>query len=83
VRKCIFRKRRFRIGETVEAEKGTEGLKHFVPEASYSEKSVVPEPRTFKEVQARNKKNAPAKGMAAKPKKGAKGKGKKPEDPFA
>lgn len=91
VRKCIFRNRRFRVGEKLNPREGEEVTKHFVPEADFSKDAIPEEPRTIKEMQDRQLAAKKQKtGMKAKPKKpkgGVKSKNKSkkkdaPEDPF-
>jgi len=84
VRKCIFRNRRFRVGETVVPRADEVVPRHFVAEADYRPGIVPKEPRTLKEITEEHAKaRKPKTGMAAKPSAKDKGKKKKPEDPFA
>lgn len=81
VRKCIFRNRRWRVGETLVAGKDEKVPKHFVPASEAPAKVVEESPVTFKGMQDAERQSKPKTGMAAKPKAKSKGKNK-PEDPF-
>ena len=66
-RKCIFRNRKYKVGDLVTPRDGETIPRHFVPVESVLAPEEVPaEPKTLKELQD-NRVKAPKTGMAAQP----------------
>lgn len=95
-RKCQFRGRRWRVGESLVAKEGEKLPPYFVSQAQFDPEEVPAEPRSLKAVQEAAQAAKPVTGMAAKPEAVAEAKaktsgeapppapeGSPEEDPFA